>query len=418
MARAGDIRPDIAIIGTDPAGFEIATAAAALGVPVTLAVPEGFEPEVEDEAALQRLRALGGQVLAGSCRFLDARRLQIGAQTLRPRRFVLATPGRIIAPRIDGLSDLGTPDIQPGSAFLAIGQDRRAVAAACKARKAGAEVTLVTQGPLLSDFDADSVRLLRINLTRAGITVIDGLSLEGSAVLPGTGTGRGPRRSHRLVTARDAEAFAFDRLFVEGHVENYPDGLDAESAGILARDGRLIVDRALTTTNRHVLAVGAASGSPDAAVNRSAQTGAALARLLFRRSSTHFPALAIRYAPAVPAIAECGLREDDLAAGTRSRHRFYRARLDDDGISGAIKAITTAKGRLLGVSIVSSRPLDLMPAFQLAMANGLGLEELAGVPLPSFAHAAAIGELARLRLRERLQSPSTGRLLRFLRVLG
>ena len=36
MARNGDIRPDIAIIGTDPAGMEIAMSTAALGVPVTL----------------------------------------------------------------------------------------------------------------------------------------------------------------------------------------------------------------------------------------------------------------------------------------------------------------------------------------------------------------------------------------------
>ncbi|HUN13187.1 MAG TPA: hypothetical protein PLE50_13085, partial [Rhabdaerophilum sp.] len=178
------------------------------------------------------------------------------------------------------------------------------------------------------------------------------------------------------------------------------------------------IDKALTTTNRHVLAVGAASGDADAAVNRAAQVSTALGSLLFRRASRHYPALAVRYAPSIPAIAECGVREDDLGKGARGRHRFYRVRLPDDGISGSIKVITNAKGKLLGVSIVAARPLDLLPVFQLAMAQGLGIADLAGLPLPSASHAAAIGDLARLGLREKLFAPSTGRLIRLLRVLG
>lgn len=418
MAHAGDIRPDIAIIGTDPAGIEIALGAAALGVPVVLAAPEGFDPDPAEAPALQRLRALGVAVIAGTCRFLDARRLQAGDAVIRPRRFVLATPARVILPRIDGLADLDAPDIRPGSAFLAIGQGRRAVTAACKARQAGADVTLLTQGPLLPDFDADSVRLLRIHLARAGIAVIDGPALEGGTVLPALATGRASRRGHKLVTEAIRNAFEFDRLFIEGHTATFPDEFAPEAAGILGRDDRLILDRSLTTTNRRVLAVGAASGDPDAEVNRSAQVGVALASLLFRRAAPHFPALAIRHASGIPAIAECGLREDDLASGTRGRHRFYRVRLLEDDISGTIKAITTAKGRLLGVSIVAPRPLELIPAFQLAMAQGLALDDLAGLPLPSVSHTAALNELSRLPLRERLASPSTRRLLRLLRVLG
>jgi len=421
MARNGDIRPDIAIIGTDPAGMEIAMSTAALGVPVTLVVPDEFEPG-DTGAALQRLRALGVRVISGPCRFLDPRRLQVGDLIVRPRRFVLATPPRIVPPDIAGLADLDTPEIRPGSAFLAIGQGRRAVEAACKARQAGAEVTLLTQGALLSDFDSESVRLVRINLARAGIAVVDAPLLEGGAVIPASPSGRGPQRRHKLVS-RDEAAFAFDRMFVEGRSETFPDEIEPGEAGILGRDNRLIVDKALTTTNRHVLAVGAACGDADAAVNRAAQVSTALGSLLFRRASRHYPALAVRYAPSIPAIAECGLREDDLGKndlgkGARGRHRFYRVRLPDEGISGSIKVITNAKGKLLGVSIVAARPLDLLPVFQLAMAQGLGIADLAGLPLPSASHAAAIGDLARLGLREKLFAPSTGRLIRLLRVLG
>jgi pyruvate/2-oxoglutarate dehydrogenase complex dihydrolipoamide dehydrogenase (E3) component len=169
---------------------------------------------------------------------------------------------------------------------------------------------------------------------------------------------------------------------------------------------------------RRIPAVGAATGDADAAVNRAAQVSTALGSLLFRRTSRHYPALAVRHAPSIPAIAECGLREDDLGSGARSKHRFYRIRLPEDGMSGAIKVITNARGKLLGVSIVAARPLDLLPVFQLAMAQGLGIADLAGLPLPSAAHAAAIGDLARLGLREKLFSPATGRLVRLLRVLG
>lgn len=416
MARNGDIRPDIAIIGTDPAGMEIAMSTAALGVPVTLVVPDEFEPG-DTGAALQRLRALGVRVISGPCRFLDPRRLQVGDLIVRPRRFVLATPPRIVPPDIAGLADLDTPEIRPGSAFLAIGQGRRAVEAACKARQVGAEVTLLTQGALLSDFDSESVRLVRINLARAGIAVVDAPLLEGGVVIPASPSGRGPQRRHKLVS-HDGAAFSFDRMFVEGRSETFPDEIEPGKAGILGRQNCLIIDKALTTTNRHVLAVGAACGDADAAVNRAAQVSTALGSLLFRRASRHYPALAVRYAPSIPAVAECGLREDDLGRGARGRHRFYRVRLPDEGISGSIKVITNAKGKLLGVSIVAARPLDLLPVFQLAMAQGLGIADLAGLPLPSASHAAAIGDLARLGLREKLFAPSTGRLIRLLRVLG
>ncbi|HUN13308.1 MAG TPA: hypothetical protein PLE50_13695, partial [Rhabdaerophilum sp.] len=172
---------------------------AALGVPVTLVVPDEFEPG-DTGAALQRLRALGVRVISGPCRFLDPRRLQVGDLIVRPRRFVLATPPRIVPPDIAGLADLDTPEIRLGSAFLAIGQGRRAVEAACKARQAGAEVTLLTQGALLSDFDSDSVRLARINLAQAGIAVVDAPLLEGGAVIPASSSGRGPQRRHKLVS--------------------------------------------------------------------------------------------------------------------------------------------------------------------------------------------------------------------------
>lgn len=417
MPPDGEIRPDICVIGTDPAGIEIAMAATAMGVPVTLVVPDGVAA-MDDKVATERLRSLGVLVLEGPCRFLDARRLQVGSVSLRPRRFVLATPAHIVAPSIAGLADLDTPDIEAGSAFLVVGQDRRALEAACKARRVGAEVTILTQGPLLPGFDADSIRLLRIGLARAGITVIDAPLLDGGAVIPAKPAGRGARRQHKLVTADGAASFEFDRLFVEGRVETYPEDIAPAPAGIFGRDGQLILDKTLTTTSRRVLAVGEASGDPDHAVNRSGQIGAVLANLLFRRASPDYPALAVRHVASAPAIAEIGLREDDVKPEARGRHRFHRVRLSESQTPGTLKAITDRKGRLLGVSIIGERPLDLIPVFQLAMARRLRLEDLAGVPFPSISHTAAVGQIARLALRDRLQSPSVGRLLRFLRMLG
>ncbi|HRE22216.1 MAG TPA: hypothetical protein PKW21_14475, partial [Rhabdaerophilum sp.] len=387
-------------------------------VPVALVVPDGTDPAADGEAGLQRLRSLGVEVFAGPCRFLDPRRLQVREVTLRPRRFVLATPSHTVPPQIAGLADLDTPAIATGSAFLAIGQGRRALEAACKARQAGAEVTLLTQGGLLPDFDPDSVRLLRIHLERTGIAVIDAPLLEGGAIIPASGTGRGARRRHKLVTADGAASFEFDRLFVEGRAESFPEDIAPTNAGILGREGRLILDKALTTTNRRVLAVGAASGDPDHAVNRSAQVGTALASLLFRRGSTNYPMLAVRFCPSSPAVTEIGLREDTLKPEARGHHRFHRVRLDGGGNQGAIKVITNRKGIILGASIVGEHPLELIPVFQLAMAREIRLEDLAGIPLPSASHAAAIGEVSRLALRDRLLTPGTGRLLRFLRVLG
>lgn len=427
MGTPTEARPDLCVIGTDPAGIEIALAAAALGVP-TFLVTDAPENDAPPDAAfaltLQRLRAIGVRVIEARAAFTDKDRLAAGDGLIRARRYVIAARSSPRLPEIDGIvlpplwDGVGAPQH-----LLVLGGGSEGVARAQAARRAGIRVTLIAEGALLADVDAEIAAILRAYLERQGIALREHVPLASGTIAPDE------RDGFTLTFSDGPGPLAFTHLALASGETPVLDHLGLAKAGIALAGGRPVVGANLRTTNRRIHAVGAASGL--GSHHMRAEVGAVLAGVLFRKSVKLDPMHLSRLTLTRPGIAEIGLRERDIPQGRLSRYRFYRASLTETGRgaaqengvaksepAGQIKVITTPDGRLQGASILADDAAELIVPLALAMTEGVPLTRLASLPIGAPSHAEALGALARQALGERLRTPGSRRLMRFLRLFG
>lgn len=415
MGTPNAARPDLCVIGTDPVGIEIAFAAAALGVPTVLVTDL---PEPEPAPALQRLRAIGVRLIEARAAFTDRDHLAAGETTIRARRYVIAVPP---APRLPAVAGIELPPRREKKSavqhLLVLGGSGEGVALAQNARRDGIRVTLLAEGALLEEVDAEIAGILRAELERQGIALREHVDFTGSAVTPDEKDG------FTLTFPGGPGPLAFTHLATAFGEIAALDALAPAKAGIALAGGLPVLGANLVTTNRRVHAVGAASGL--APHHARAQIGAVLAGVLFRKTVRLDPARLPRLALTRPGIAEIGLRERDIPAARRPGYRFYRASLAETGKSaakgepaGQIKVITTPDGRIQGASILAEDAAELIVPLALAMTEGLPLHRLASLPIAAPSHAEALGALARQVIATRLRSPGSLRLMRFLRLFG
>lgn len=421
MGTPTEARPDLCVIGTDPAGIEIALAAAALGVPTVLVTDEPANdapPDASFALTLHRLRAIGVRVVEARATFMDKDRLAAGDGAIRARRYVIAARSTPCRPEIAGI---GHPPLWDGKAgvphLLVLGGDGEGVARAQAARRLGLRVTLITQSALLDDVDAEIAGILRVHLERQGIALREHVPLASGTIAPDE------RDGFTLTFDEGPGPLVFTHLALAAGEVPALDHLGLAKAGVALRGGFPVVGANLRTTNRRIHAVGAASGLDPR--HAKAQVGAVLAGVLFRRSVKLDPAHLSRLVLTRPGIAEIGLRERDIPRERLARYRFYRASLAETGEgavkgepTGQIKVITTPDGRLQGASILADDAAELIVPLALAMTEGVPLTRLASLPIAAPSHAEALGALARQAVGERLRTPGSRRLMRFLRLFG
>ena len=463
MSAASDTRHyDICVLGGSSGGLAVAIGAALLGAPVALIEPgrPGADAAAElatatllavtrqlaaarrlpglatmpgpDPAGLaahiaatveaagaahrpERLRALGIDLIEEHGRFDGPDRVIVGSKTVTARRFVLAPPARPLVPAIAGL-DRGaflTPDdpaaLAPLPTSLAVlGAGPEALELAQAYRRLGAAVTLVDAGDFLADRDPELVDLLLVRLAAEGIrlrprTPVRAIaSIEGGVALD-IDEPEPLQASHLLVAAgRAADLTAF--------------GLDA--AGIRVGVDGIVTDRALKTGNPRVFALG---GDVSAA---STQAGVVLRQVLFRQRRGYDPAAVPRVVRTDPALAEVGLDETAArAAGSTPTilraplHENDRARAET-AAHGLVKLVTDRQGRLSGAGILAPDAAEAILPWQLALAQGLKVEAVAGLPVafPSFADASK--RAAGAFMAPKLLGAGTRRLVRWLARLG
>lgn len=417
MGTPTEARPDLCVIGTDPAGVEIALAAAALGVPTLLVTDEAAD-DAPLPLTLQRLRAIGVRVVEAQGVFTHNDRLAAGDVTIRARRYVIAIRSTPRRPDVAGIDQAPFWDGKTGVPhLLVLGGGGEGVARAQAARRAGGRVTLIAEGELLADVDAEIAAILRAHLERQGIALREHVPLASGTIAPDE------RDGFTLTFADGPGPLAFTHLALASGEAPVLDHLGLAKAGIALRDGLPQVGANLRTTNRRVHAVGAASGFD--AHHMRAQVGAVLAGALFRKTVKLEATMLPRLALTRPGVAEIGLRERDIPRERLARYRFYRAALAETGKgaakgepSGQIKVITTPDGRIQGASILAGDAAELIVPIALAMTEGVPLTRLASLPIAAPSHAEALGALARQAVGERLRTPGSRRLMRFLRLFG
>ena len=408
------LRPDILVIGLDPAGLECALGAALARLPVVVVTQNQHRRAgLGGLDILNRIRALGGKVIEAEARFRDRHHVFVAGDTIAARRIVLALAAQPVTPALAGLEQ--APRWAPGQAatsVLIVGSGAQAPAMAQAARAEGHRALLVTPEGLLPGFDAEAVDALGAHLRRAGIEIHEGIGVEGARVE------RCPE-GFLLYPARTS--VAQDAPIGFSHwcspLEGLPplDGLALEEASIAVRDGRPVTGAGLTTTNPRVLALGATRSPLADPATARAEAGLALAFMLARKNPERALAQLPRIVHGPLTLIEAGETEAGLAQRTPSGMRFYRQPL---GGGGMLKVITDKQGRPLRIVALAQHAPGLMVPMLQRLADGRPLSDLASLPLPALQEADAVAALGRMALAEKLSTPGARLLLRLSRLLG
>jgi pyruvate/2-oxoglutarate dehydrogenase complex dihydrolipoamide dehydrogenase (E3) component len=371
----------------------------------------------------ERFTGLGVTVLREPARFTSPNEVVAGDTRIRARRFVIATGSAAFVPPVPGLADV--PHLTNETIFdidtlpdhlLIMGGGPIGCELAQAFIRLGARVSLVEMLNLLPKDDAEAADVVRRALMHDGVALYEGYKVvkttgsAGSIVLDieKDGAQRRLEGSHLLVAAGRRPSVSDLRLDV---------------AGVAHSEKGIVVDRRLRTSNKHIYAVGDVLGGP-----QFTHLAAYHADIVIRNALFRLPAKAdLAALPWVtftdPELAHVGMNE--AAARATGPIRILRWPLSENDraqaehrTDGFIKIILTAKGRILGATIVAPSAGEMIHLWTLAVSQRMKIGTVAGMIAP-YPTLAEIGKRAAGNYYlAKLFSPGTKRLVRFLARLG
>lgn len=365
-----------------------------------------------------RFRDLGIDVFFGDGKFTGATSIEVGGQTLRFRRAVIATGARAAAPPIPGLATV--PYFTNETIFsltelprrlLVIGGGPIGCEMAQSLARFGSDVIVIDRGAhVLPREDADAALVVQAAMARDGVrftwnSEIAGVSRRGTEIVVSVTHGAG-----------SAELVGDALLVAIGRAPNV-EGLGLEAAGVRYATTGVTVDDRLQTTNRDVYAAGDVCSKLQFTHAADFQARAVIQNALFfgRSKASHLIVPWVTYTS--PELAHVGHTEASaMAAGHAVQtidvpfHDVDRAVLDGQSEGFARIHVVTGKGTILGATIVAEHAGDLIAEVTLAMTHGLGLGAIGKTIHPYPTQGDAIRKAADAFNRARL-TPAVKKLL-------
>jgi len=361
-----------------------------------------------DSAA--RFRDLGVDIYLGGGKFTGPDTIQVGDQTLRFAKAVIATGARAAAPPIPGLDQV--PYLTNETLFSLTELPKRfgiigAGPIGCEMAQSfarfGSEVYLVeaTHG-ILPREDPDAAKIVQDALLRDGVKLLC--------------CGREQRLEKspngvRLIVESHEKGYdvEVDQLLVAAGRAPNVEGIGLETAGIeFDKKGVKVNDR-LQTTNPRVFACGDVASRFQFTHAADFQARILIQNALFM-GRAKASSLVIPWATYTsPEIAHVGLYEKDAEAQgiavdtyTQPLKDVDRAILDGETDGSVRVHVKKGTDQIVGATIVAAHAGDLISEITLAMKNGLGLKAISGTIHPYPTQAEAIRKTGDLYNRTRL----------------
>jgi pyruvate/2-oxoglutarate dehydrogenase complex dihydrolipoamide dehydrogenase (E3) component len=381
--------------------------------------------------SVARFTGLGVKVIQASAGFTGPDELRCGDFTIKARRFVIATGSSAAVPPIPGLAKahggMGVPFLTNETVFdlaerprhlIVIGGGPIGCELAQAHRRLGADVTVIEALPaILSKDDPELADFVRRRLRHDGVRLLEGakvLRVEGgpgdlAAIVEQGGSEQRIAGSHLLVAA--------------GRSANVKD-LNLDAAGVKYSPKGIEVDAHLRTSNRRIYAIGDVAGAYQFTHIAGYHAGIVIRHALFRLPAK----VDYRAVPWVtytePELANVGMTEADAnRSGEALRilrwpfHENDRAQAERD-TEGLVKVIATRNGRVLGAGIVGPHAGELIQLWSLVIAKRLKLSDVAGLILPYPTLSEVNKRAAGSFFTQKLFSPLTRKIVRFLARFG
>ncbi len=342
---------------------------------------------VAPASSLERLTALGAQVIAGEGKFIDERTLGVGETLIRARRFVIATGSQPTLPAIEGLetaafftSQTIIENARRPTHMVIVGAGATGAELGQAFRRLGADITLVELENPLTDLDPElgDVALRRI--------ADEGVLIRSGTTVPRVAPREGGGAVVTIAVDGAEETISASHLLVAiGRLPNLD--LDLERAGIRRSKtdpNRLELSPGLRTTNRRIYAVGDATGSRQSVGLTDQQARVVVRGALQGLPLRHHPELVPFVLFTDPEIATVGMTEDEARRRYKDSYHVVRwpyagndrARTRHE-TAGLCKLVCTPTGRILGAGLVGPDAGELIALFSLAISSRLTLPSLA-----------------------------------------
>ena len=362
----------------------------------------------------ERFQGLGVDVFFGAGRFTSLDTIEVGGQSLRFRRALIATGGRAAIPDISGLAEAGF--VTNETVFSLASLPRRLVVLGagpigCELAQAfarfGSQVSLiVSRANVLAKDDADAARIVEESLRRDGVEILANARVVSVAR-------SGPEKQVVIEcggAVRSSTNRTADELLVAvGRTPNV-DGLGLEAAGV-AFDSRVgvRVDDHFRTTNRRVFAAGDVCSQFQFTHAADAMARIVLQNALFPGRGKGSSLVIPRCTYTSPEVAVVGLteaeaRERGVAVEVLVEELSSNDRAVVDGETEGFAKVLLKRGtdQIVGATIVAANAGDMLNEITLTMTAKLGLSALAKTIHPYPTQGEVIKRLADQSQRRRL----------------
>jgi pyruvate/2-oxoglutarate dehydrogenase complex dihydrolipoamide dehydrogenase (E3) component len=342
-----------------------------------------------DSAA--RFRELGVDVFLGDGTFTGPEVLDVGGQTLRFRRAVIATGSRAAIPAIPGLEEAGYLTNEDLFTLTEL-PERLAVIGGgpigCEMAQAfsdfGSRVTILEAADrILSQDDADAAEVVHKALVAGGAEIFCGAIVSGIEVVDG-------RRVLRFSAGGGKETLAVDAILVSTGRSPNVKGLGLEAAGVSCdqRKGVQTDDR-MRTSNRRIYAIGDVASRLQFTHAADAQARMAVRNALFFGRGDKGDLLIPWCTYTTPELAHVGIsaeevrrRREEIDTVTVQLAEVDRARLDGSTEGFLRVHLKAGSDEILGATLVAGHAGDIISQITQAMDNGIGLGKLGETIFP------------------------------------
>ena len=377
-------------------------------------VIQGIEPH----DSVERFESIGVNVIKGAARFTSRDEVAVGEQRIQAKRFVIATGSRATVPPIPGIDQ--TDYLTNETLFentvcpehlIVIGAGPIGLEMAQAHRRLGARVTVLESMRALPKDDSDLAAIVVNTLHEEGISIreeVDVATVSGKSgdIRVTLQDGEEIRGSHLLIAAGRAPAVA---------------DMGLDDAGIRYSRSGIEVDARLRTTNKHVFAIGDAKGGLMFTHLAGYDAGIVIRNILFKLpSKANYAAIPwITYTD--PELAQVGLTEaqakeqygDAIKVVQWEYAENDRARAERI-TSGLIKVVAGKRGKILGAGIAGASAGEIIQPWQVAVAKGYKMADMAGIIAPYPTLSEVSKRAAGSYFTESLFSPRTRKIVRFL----